>query len=637
MHLLLKLFVVQFLLALIASIAQAQPAIFCKPADIQGRIADSAGVPIAGAKVLVQNSPYSQDVYWHATQPEEDLLLGEATSDEDGRFRIKWRVKQVSAVKNSSARAVILVMKQDYAIAFRETSLWMEQFIPFKLLPDVEHVGKVLDDQGKPLADAEVRVDMIFSDPEWVDRGAVFSSGTEVCSMTNSSLRPRVKTDKDGIYRLRGLASGKIVLLQATHPNFPSIRRMQPVDAKSPKSIKERLSEEDEFGPWYNSYGKPLQMVPGKRGKILAIEDVTGKPIADLEVCRFFSGESVKSDKNGSLDYWLPGDKPRLRGVGSSEYYARRAGDQFWSQAWLTVGDGDAPAQLLVPLRRTITGHVRDQDTGKGIEGVAVYALNYANKALAFTDAGGRYTLPAFSELNTIVLNGPKMSYDLPVDRWSNQKEDSSRDIDNALHRRDARFKRDQVNVEVDFTIPKYPKLQVQVVDDSGKPVKGTEVKLYPRATWLPRPSIAVSNESGIAEFDLDRPITISAAWVSNAKGFGISFIEGMPDKAVKLTVEPTLAIPGLLTAKAADGKLRNATGTPILLKYEDEQSGRKMDLDIAMSDGNGRFTVYLPPSDDQPATLTIYPVNRSSIYQWEVDRNEHARADFVLEDDRLP
>ena len=87
-----------------ASVSQAQPELVCKPADIQGRIVGITGVPIAGARVLVQNSPYSQNVTWYATQPEEDLLLGEATSDEDGRYRIKWRVKEVSAVKNTSVR-----------------------------------------------------------------------------------------------------------------------------------------------------------------------------------------------------------------------------------------------------------------------------------------------------------------------------------------------------------------------------------------------------------------------------------------------------------------------------------------------------------------------------------------------------
>ena len=273
-------------------------------------------------------------------------------------------------------------MKPDYAIAFRETSLWQERYLEFKLFPDVEHVGKVLDDQGNPLADAEVRVDMIFNDIEWVDRGAVFSSDDDVCSMMTSSLRPRTKTDKDGNYRLRGLATGQVVLLQVTHPKFPPIRRMQPVDAHSPKSIKERLGENDEFGPWYNSYRKPLQMLPGKLGKIKAIERETGKPLANLEVCRYFLAESTKSDQDGQLEYWLPEKSDRRFGFGNSEYYARRPGDKVWSQAFLTVGEGDAPSELVVPLRRTITGHVRDQASGKGIEGVAVYFMNQMRRVL---------------------------------------------------------------------------------------------------------------------------------------------------------------------------------------------------------------------------------------------------------------
>lgn len=625
------------LLAIFASLAQAQPELVCKPADIQGRVVGSTGEPIAGAKVLVQNAPYTQNVTWYATQPEENLLLGEATSDEEGRYRIKWRVKEVSALQNTSVRAVILVMKQDYAIAFRETSLWQERYIEFKLKPDVEHVGKVLDDQGKPLADAEVRVDMIFNDIEWVDRGAVFSSDDDVCSMMISSLRPRTKTDKDGNYRLLGLATGQVILLQVTHPKFPPIRRMQPVDEKSPMSIKERLGENDDFGPWYNSYRKPLQMLPGKLGKIKAVEELTGNALANVEVCRYFLAESTKSDQDGQFEYWLPEKANRRFGFGNSEYYARRPGDKVWSQAFLTVGEGDAPSELVVPLRRTITGHVRDQASGKGIEGVAVYFMNPNEKGSTFTDRDGHYSLPAYSTLNTIVLGGPKLAFDLPVDRWSSQTEEPSREIDDQLHRRTINFKRDQLNAEVGFAIPKRPKLQVRVVDAEGKALPRTEVKLRSRFSWLPRPAIATTNEAGVAEFEIDRPITVSTIWVSSAAGFSVATIQGQPDEAVTLTVKPAIAIPGLLTAKAADGTLRNAVATPVLFRHEESETEQTIQLEIAVSDQNGRFTLYLPPDEERVAKLSVNPIHQSSFYDWTVKRDEHSRADFVMDDDRMP
>lgn len=638
--------VLSFCLALsllvFGSTAVAQPEVVCKPRDIQGRVFDSAtGDPIADAKIFVQNNPHSTGVEWQATKPEEDLILGKATSDANGRFRIEWGVTQVSAINNAAVRADIIVMKPNYAIAFRESSLWMAEYLQFKLVPDVEHVGTVLDDQGNPLADAEVRLDAIYRDVEWVNRGSVFSSDREVCSMMTSTLRPRVKTDKDGKYRMRGLASGYIAMLQVTHPKFPSIRRMQAVNENSPKSIRERLDDQDIFGPWYNSYRKPMKMLPGKLGKIIVIEEGTQKPIANIEVCRFFSGDSTKSDHDGNLTYWLPESEtnPRDRGIahGIAQYYARRVGDQFWSMAYLTLGDGGSPAKLMVPLRRTVTGYVRDQVTGKGIEGVAIHCMNHEEKAWTFTDRDGQYMLPVYNRLATIVLNGPKMGYDLPVSPQSNQREEPSRKVDDKLHLRSLKFDPDQLSVEANFLVPSYPKLKVRVVDASGKPVQGTEVKLHSKFAWSVRPSKATSDADGIAAFDIDRPVALTTAWVANANGFGVASITSTPSDFVTLTVEPTVEIPGILTAKNSEGNLRNAKDIPILLNYKDMESGQVKYLEIGVSGTNGEFTLFLPPSNDQIAELSVDRIDRSSIYEWTTQLSDQARADFVMDDDRLP
>ena len=637
MHLIAKLIAIPCFLALLATTAQAQPDIMCKPADFQGRIVDQNGSPVAGAKVLVQNAPYTQDIEWYATQPEEDLLLGEATSDANGRYRIKWRVKSVSAMNNTSAKVDVLVMKPNYAIAFRESSLWWDRYLPFELAPEFEHVGKVLDDQGLPLADAEVRVDNIYNDLLWANRGTVFSMDDDVCSMMISSLRPRTRTDKDGNYRLQGLASGQIVLLQVTHPKFPSIRRMQPVDEKSPKTIQERLNEEDQFGRWYNSYGKPLQMLPGKLVKLVAIEQVTDKPLANLEVCRWFSGESAKCDQDGKLEVWLPEEKPQSRSFGQSRFYARRPGDRFWSPAFLTAAEGDAPAKLMVPPRRLISGYVRDQETQKGLEGIGVYFVNPNEKSWTFTDRNGHYTLSAHGKLSTVKLSGPKRAYDLPVRRWTNQKEEPSREADDALHTRTIRFAIDQLNATADFAIPKLPKLKVRVIDRHGNPLAKTKVQLSPVFTWVQKPSVATTDSTGVAEFEIDRPNIVSTAYVANAQGFGVSTINGTPESPVDLLLEPTIAMGGLLTAKAANGDLRNATGIPIFLNYEDEKSGKTQELEIAVSDQSGSFTIYLPPSDDQEAKLSVKRIHSSSDYDWTVKCDADARASFTMDDDRLP
>jgi hypothetical protein len=54
-------------------------------------------------------------------------------------------------------------------------------------------------------------------------------------------------------------------------------------------------------------------------------------------------------------------------------------------------------------------------------------------------------------------------------------------------------------------------------------------------------------------------------------------------------------------------------------------------------SDQTGRFTVYLPADAEPTVKLFVNPIDRSSIYDWEVALNNNSQADFVMDDDRIP
>ncbi len=103
-----------------------------------------------------------------------------------------------------------------------------------KLRDEVELKGRVLDEHGQPLADAEVLLECIYED---TSRTHFLNSSSLSSCLFHSSVRPRVRTDRDGIFALPGFASKQIGLVLVRHPRYRSIRSLQPVDDASPQAI----------------------------------------------------------------------------------------------------------------------------------------------------------------------------------------------------------------------------------------------------------------------------------------------------------------------------------------------------------------------------------------------------------------
>ncbi len=121
----MKTLIAQLVIILcMASHLWAQRQISCVPAPVRGNVVDPTGQPIEGAKVIVRNIPYCVDIGMKATRPESNDILGEATSDEQGNFEVKWSVQEVSAIENSEVLGELIVIAPHYAIGFRTISLW---------------------------------------------------------------------------------------------------------------------------------------------------------------------------------------------------------------------------------------------------------------------------------------------------------------------------------------------------------------------------------------------------------------------------------------------------------------------------------------------------------------------------------
>lgn len=450
--------------------AHGQLSLRIKVPSVVGSVVDEAGQPVAGARVFVENKPHWQDIEWRASIPETNDVLGRSITDAAGDFKIDWSVQEVSAISNIDGGAVLVVFAPGHAIAFRVFSLlYPQDFRAIQLTPGDELAGRVLDENGHPLAGAQVLLDGIYRDVKSIH---FLSTMNGILSLIHSSLRPRTKSDVNGNFRLSGLPSGHIALLQVTHPSYPSMRRFQPIDANSPRGIKTITGS---FADWYTEYGEPLRMRPEKKSSVLALDKESDLPVSGLDICASFSGERFTTDEHGRADV-------QGRSGEFDRFFARKRGESVWNRVFYSPDD---PSKTLrIARSRVVSGIVRDEVSGRGIEGVGVFTSSPGRYDFeeTLTDRDGRYSLSIYSPNPKIELHGPKAPYELPVQRLSTSTDETHAETNPAIHRRVLRLLEGDVS-NVDFAIPRYPPVEIQVRDPAGMPLAKSSFWLTSRSS----------------------------------------------------------------------------------------------------------------------------------------------------------
>ncbi len=578
--------------------------------DVAGMVVDGMGNPVQGAQVLVEDNPYSLDIDWLASMPERDFVLGSATTDALGRFRIAWRVKEVNALDNYNHSAVLVVSARGYAIAHRNFTLnWVQDFREIKLAAGVDCIGHVVDESGRPLGDAQVLLDGVYRD---MGRIHFLSSSDGILSFIGRTSRPQTKTDADGRFRIPGLSSGEMVLLRINHPEFPSVRKFHPIDAASPGKMQS-TENTGEFGNWYTEYGKQIRMRAGKSITVKAVDNASGSPLPGVEICSHLSGHSVTTDDNG-VAKWLHSDLQDSTQKRESHLvvYVRKPGESRWYMEG--VPNESAMNELRIRSTRIVSGHVRDKETSKGIEGVGVSigARGRSDYEWTTTAADGRYSLSSFQPSARVEVHGPRSPYILPVWKYSSSTEEAHAKLDPAIHRREVSLLKNDVT-DVDFSILRYAPIELLVLDQSGNPLLGEMANLC-IGPYLGQTISAISDSQGVVRFDVDRVIYGTAyIWVSSKAGFGFKSFKGVPQNRLQLGLRPTIVIKAQVERADDEGNTFALPDKPIRVEF-DLTSGRALGIDtdrplylrLATTDTNGMFSVHLPRSNIGTVELSV-------------------------------
>jgi protocatechuate 3,4-dioxygenase beta subunit len=330
------------LAALAAGLSLAAPA---RAGSVSGRVLDSTGHPVVGAKIVWLSYRDDDQLLLDRTTGKDPAPLGQVLTDASGRFRV--------ALEKPGQSVAVRVLPPGLPSArfagpfdsSEDTDLSEVQIPPAAPLS-----GRVLDENGKPIADARVYV-----------------LGGEALLENDARLMSETRTGADGAFSAPDAPDGpRVLLIQAS--GFTPLTHLQ---------LERRLEE---------------RVVLRGGGTVAGtVVDSSGKPVGGVIV----TADEVAAESDASGRYQLTGvaaGSREIRAVWKEEFAARRES--------LLVKKGQT---VEVPLKlvraAAVTGTIVEEGTRRPVGGARVSAFAAAAspfgrrraERMARTDARGRY------------------------------------------------------------------------------------------------------------------------------------------------------------------------------------------------------------------------------------------------------
>jgi RNA polymerase sigma factor (sigma-70 family) len=361
--------------------ASKEPAI-----EIKGRVLDTEGKPLAGARVFLLPKQ-------HPTKPDRPVR---ATTDQQGRFRFPVR----AADFGPQDQVVLAAAAKGFGLDWIDVDAKSKsEEITLRLVADdVPITGRVLDLEGRPVAGVTVDVMRVARTPEgqtlakWVERhirdkgGYAWEASLQAIRSDLLDLTEKTTTDAEGKFRLTGFGRDRVLRLKI---HGPTIEHLLVWTMTRPGPAKGFVSGDLGF------YAANFDLLVGPTKPIIGTvrDKRTGKPLAGMAV----EGGWARTVTDAQGRY-------RLIGVPKKAGYSISAGGGRGRPYFdMTKGAIDTPG--LEPLRVDfdlergieITGRLIDKATGKPVRGEIHYF------PLPFPDNTYVKDFEAFRRLTTVI------------------------------------------------------------------------------------------------------------------------------------------------------------------------------------------------------------------------------------------
>ncbi len=602
---------------------------------VKGRVLDPNGKPVAGAKLFV-----SQFKYGTPFKPEDIAVKQVAVSGGDGGFAFTYKSPRLVP---GYVFAHLDGFGVDWAaLTDQGAMLWGNELagkpavdnVVLKLVKDQPIIGRIVDTEGKPVGGAAVDVTSIAvpSGNNLDEYLAAWKRDRHSAKQIKYLYVPfvpldaifgKVKTDKDGQFKLNGAGAERIVDVRARGRGMADSRLwvltragIDPKPANEAAAAQARAEQGAKMRlPVLYGPGSTIVLEPGKVVEGVVTDKATGKPLAGVQVAPFFRNgdDYIITDANGNY---------RLEGLPQEKTYRIRATPPQESSylkdqsAEAPSTPGAAPVRVDIALAKgvALTGRVLDRQTGKGVKAmITAFAYSVSGGGAldptkwpfrTVTDNEGRFRAAAApgtwlltveiknEGMNPYRMARPGQDYIDFCKAATGRPPEKDREFDNIVKVVD--LKEGGGGVQVDLFAERGVTAKLIVQDAGGKPLTGAFVS---GLTADRLGALQLKNDASTTVYGLDpeeprRPRRLAVLHPEKKLG-GTVTVRGDEKEPVTIKLVPL----GTVTGRFLDIDGIPFAGVDVSLHYNDLVASRVYDavnrttLQVK-TDKDGRFTL---------------------------------------------
>jgi protocatechuate 3,4-dioxygenase beta subunit len=386
----------------------------------QGRVLDPGGKPVAGARLFSYQKPAG------AAPSNSQLDLAQrAVTDTGGQFRFTAPRILLERPGNQTDLLPVLAVADGFGIAWALLPK-PDEDLTFRLAPDQPIVGRILDTEGRPVADCTVEVREVIRyrlgrldgflagwRADW--RDAMYADMEAGLDHPPASMMPVTGPDRDGRFRISGVGAERQVILDVKAPGLAQgvlfvMTRPDFDPGPTNRAVLERSLHLPGplpvlYGPTLNYVATPAKPIVGR-----VREAVSGRPIAGANVgagIAYSSGVSATTDSGGR--FHLDG-MPKQKDY--SLFVRPPSGSPLIGRLIRFVDtEGLQPLTADVELVRgsIISGRIIDRSNGRGVSS-NIHFYSLPDESVAGKTGIGRDRQSDFG-----TTTGPDGRFRLPV------------------------------------------------------------------------------------------------------------------------------------------------------------------------------------------------------------------------------